>query len=612
MNFIIFAISNVLGKTVNSSSDLYRCEISKIECVEEYPFLLLEDNYCTDYCDCEDFFNEKCIISHYNIETQSALINNIISEIEDGSMDSFLSKNINEERKDIIIKVKNTIYQITSTFNQKNINDQNISLIDLGECENIIKEKYFIPKNESLLIFKIEKYIEGLLIPFIEYEIFNQKTKERLNLNVCKDKKINIIINTPVSINESIIYKYDLNNSYYNDICNKIDETGIDITLYDRKIEYINNNLYLCTINCTYIGYNKDKKIVTCLCQVQPGIILYTDINKEQIINSKINIKRVLNLNVMKCYNLLFSKEGLITNFGNYIMLFIILLNIGSAIFLYFKGYDLLCNEINEILDKKNMKIKNKTRLEEKEKEKVKENSNSKSKVIFDKQKYNKNSYDIKLSVDYNISNDCLENKEKVGIENYEDEKPIIYLSYELNIFPYEKAKQNDKRTYFQYYKSLILIKNIFFFGFYSYKDNNPYVIKNCIFFFIFALNLVTNALFFNDHIMHEIYKDKGAYNFFCFLPQIIYSVIISSIIEVIIKNLVLTQRNILEIKYEKNEYNLNPKVITVIKCIIIKLVSFYIITFPMLILFWYYISCFSIVYKNTQKHLFINSLVGL
>jgi len=594
-------------ETVSSSSDKYKCEISKIECVEEYPFLSIEENYCSDYCDIQDFFNDKCIISNYNIESQSALVINILNEIEDGSMDKFLTKYINEEGKDLIKKVNNTIYQITSSFNQKNINYQNLSLIDLGECENIIKEKYIIPMNETLLIFKTEKYIEGLLIPFIEYEIFNEKSKEILNLNECKARNIRITINIPVFINESIMYKFDLNNSYYNDICNNSKENGIDITLYDRKNEYINNNLYLCTINCTYIRYNEGNKTVTCLCQAQPGIILYTDINKEKIINSITNIKRELNLNVMKCYNLVFSKESLIINFGNYIILFIILLFICSAIFFYFKGYDLLCNEINEILKEKDINIKNKLKFEEK----VKENSTSKAKVNFDKKKDNK-SYEVKLSIDLNISNDFLENKEKIEIERNEIEKPIEYLSYEMNMFPYEEARQNDKRTYFQYYKSLLLINNIVIFSFYSNKDYNPYIIKICIFFFLFASNLVTNALFFNDHIMHEIYKDKGAYNFFCLLPQIIYSVLISSIIGMIIKNSVLSQRNILEIKNENNECNLRPKVITVIKCLIIKFVCFYIITFLFLILFWYYISCFSIVYKNTQKHLFINSLIGL
>jgi len=602
-----FCYNQCPKETVSSSSDIYKCEISKIECIEEYPFLRIEENYCSDYCDIEDFFNDKCIISNYNIESHSALIINIINEIEDGSMDKFLTKYINKEGKDLIKKVNNAIYQITTSFNQKNIDYQNLSLIDLGECENIIKEKYIIPMNETLLIFKTEKYIEGLLIPFIEYEIFNEKSKEILNLNECKDRNIRITINIPVSINESIIYKFDLNSSYYNDICINSEENGIDITLYDRKNEYINNNLYLCTINCTYIGYNKDNKTVTCLCQVKPGIILYTDINKEKIINSITNIKRQLNLNVMKCYNLVFSKESLIINFGNYIILSIILLFICSAIFFYFKGYDSLCNEINEILNEKDINIKNKLKFEEK----VKENSTSKTKVNFDKKKDNK-SYEFKLSVDLNISNDTLENKEKIEIEKNENEKPIEYLSYEMNMFPYEEARQNDKRTYFQYYKSLLLINNIVIFSFYSNKDYNPYIIKICIFFFLFASNLVVNALFFNDHIMHEIYKDKGAYNFFCLLPQIIYSVLISSIIDIIIKNSVLSQRNILEIKHEKNEYNLKHKIIIVIKCLIIKFVCFYIITFLLLILFWYYISCFSIVYKNTQKHLFINSLIGL
>ena len=360
-------------ETVSSSSDIYLCEIDKIECNEEYPFILVEDNSCTDYCICEDFFNDICTISNHNILSQSSLIINIISEIEDGSMDKFFSKLINEETTDKIKKVNNTIYQLTSSFNQKNLGYKNISSINLGECENAIKEKYIIPKNETLLIFKTEKYIEGLLIPFIEYEIFNQKTKEKLNLNVCLEKKINITINIPLSINESIIYKYDLNNSYYNDICNNSEENGIDITLYDRKNEYINNYLSLCTINCTYIGYNKYNKSIECLCKVQPGIILYTDINKEKIVNSIINIKRELNLNVMKCYNLLFSKEGLIINLGNYIIFLIILLYIGSAIFFYFKGYDLLCNEINQILNEKNMEINRELKFEEK----VKENSNS-------------------------------------------------------------------------------------------------------------------------------------------------------------------------------------------------------------------------------------------
>ena len=37
---------------------------------------------------------------------------------------------------------------------------------------------------------------------------------------------------------------------------------------------------------------------------------------------------------------------------------------------------------------------------------------------------------------------------------------------------------------------------------------------------------------FFNDRTMHKIYVDRGEYNFYYQLPQIIYSFIISYIIK--------------------------------------------------------------------------------
>ena len=69
---------------------------------------------------------------------------------------------LNGEKKEIIKKVNNTIYQITSSFNQNNKDYNNVSSIKLCECENILKEKYKIPKNNSLIIFKIEHFVKGL------------------------------------------------------------------------------------------------------------------------------------------------------------------------------------------------------------------------------------------------------------------------------------------------------------------------------------------------------------------------------------------------------------------------------------------------------------------
>ena len=48
---------------------------------------------------------------------------------------------------------------------------------------------------------------------------------------------------------------------------------------------------------------------------------------------------------------------------------------------------------------------------------------------------------------------------------------------------------------------------------------------------------------------MHKIYEDKGSFNFFYHIPQILYSTLISSVINMIIKNLSLSEKNVLEIK---------------------------------------------------------------
>ena len=112
------------------------------------------------------------------------MINTISNEIIDGSVDELLSKVLNKDKKDYFVKNNNSeIFHITSTYNQINNDYNNISSIDIGECEKILKENYGINSNESLTIFKVDFYIENYMIPITEYEIFSPKTNEKLDLN---------------------------------------------------------------------------------------------------------------------------------------------------------------------------------------------------------------------------------------------------------------------------------------------------------------------------------------------------------------------------------------------------------------------------------------------
>ena len=227
------------------------------------------------------------------------------------------------------------------------------------------------------------------------------------------------------------------------------------------------------------------------------------------------------------------------------------------------------------------------------------------------KNNLDKTNIDIKNDSEISINKNRLNIKYNNKTNNIETKKRIEYFDSEINTISFNEALKNDKRTFFQYYISLIKTKHILIFLFNRNKDYNSFTIKICLFFFNLALYLTVNTIFFNDSTLHIIYMNKGNFNIKFILPQIIYSIIISSIIISIIKNYSFTQQNILEIKHEKSKHNLNTRVTIAIKHINIKYICFFIFTFIFLLFFWYYLSCFCAVYKNTQIYLIQTTLIS-
>ena len=93
---------------------------------------------------------------------------------------------------------------------------------------------------------------EGMKIPKVEYDVYCKLFDSKLvklNLSVCQDSKISLSI--PVEIDGNLD---KLNNSsgYYNDICyTSTTESGTDITLKERKNEYVNNTV--CQDDCEFV-----------------------------------------------------------------------------------------------------------------------------------------------------------------------------------------------------------------------------------------------------------------------------------------------------------------------------------------------------------------------
>ena len=287
----------------------------------------------------------------------------IKNELLNGSFDLSISNTIYENKNDLLIIEKDMIYQITSFENQNsnisirqleksssNILPEEPSKIKFKECEAKLKNYYKINDTNSLVILKIDYFENGLLLPIIEYEIYNMKKKEILNLTICQDSTIDI--EYLVSINDNNLIKHNSSSEYYNNICyGYTTEKGTDIIIKDRRNEFINYNMSLCEKNCEFSGYNYNTKKALCECHVKTIFHSISNIinDKDKLLNNFINIKEITNLFLIKCFYLLFSKEGIIINIGSYIILLIIILNIPIVIIFIIKGKDYINDEIKKI-----------------------------------------------------------------------------------------------------------------------------------------------------------------------------------------------------------------------------------------------------------------------
>ena len=95
----------------------------------------------------------------------------------------------------------------------------NLTSIHLGKCENILRKEYNIPDNEDIYMKKIDfiqLYMNTSKVKFDIYSRLNGTNLIKLNLSLCENNKINILIHAPLTDKIDILNK---SSNYYNDIC---------------------------------------------------------------------------------------------------------------------------------------------------------------------------------------------------------------------------------------------------------------------------------------------------------------------------------------------------------------------------------------------------------
>ena len=82
--------------THTTKNNKYLCEKNIDKCLKKTLYINIEDNSCLNDCNSIDFFNEKCTLNEHNSEGYNILVNNIIKDIKNNSLNQLISNVLNE------------------------------------------------------------------------------------------------------------------------------------------------------------------------------------------------------------------------------------------------------------------------------------------------------------------------------------------------------------------------------------------------------------------------------------------------------------------------------------------------------------------------------------
>ena len=604
-------------------------------CTENFPYYVVETRECVEICGFDQVLNQKCLMQHpragfillnnpfdlrntFNPINQTTTINQIISNtifkefaasynIDINSINNFLGNgqiynlpksqiiignNISIELTSVRLELEKLAQKIAGTFTKEEEKPET-SILDLSKCQAILKKKYGISEEEDLMIIKGDtlKELNQFYGTQTDYQLFSTSLGAFLPLDACKEEGTTVEVINPFA-SENIIASlfqnkissaisngynaFDKDSPFYHDVCTPFtNENGNDVLLDDRINDYFTEQLNICEDGCTFKEYNITTNLYTCQCPIKNAI--NQDISEYKNISEELpkdffKKHKNSNIEVFKCASQVFSNEGQKNNWGSYILLTCLASFIGSAVF-YF--------------------IKERPKID----------------TIFNGFNYNNSVANPPKPIDPKSTDKKFDQYDMPAIKK--ENKTIVINDEQLNNADYKTAKAKDKRGYLKLYWSLLKLKQLFIFTFYTSTDYNLRIVKIALFILFLSFYFAFTALFFNDSIMREIYIYKGNTNAAIHIPNIILSSICCLIMNFIVRFISLSERDIANINCQINEGERKKLCDKTKKLLKIKLIILFAISAVLIGLCWYYVSAFCAVFKNSQGHYFINVFVA-
>ena len=343
-NILIFSRNKCIDDCKKDSDYIFEYDKNcLIQCPENLK-IDVETKHCLEDCyENQIAFDEMCYNSLPNNNSNFFKNGNIfiknLTNFDDFLNNIILSTYSPEIGNNLIIQRPDEIvYQITNSINEldllrdKSKNTYNISIIDLGQCEFLLKKENNINENDSLIFIKSEIKTNKVSEKNVKYDAYNPYNKEKLNLSICEEIPVNIYFPMELSKGTRQIYEqmknsgydmFNINDPFYQDICTPFDsENGTDILLSDR-IDYIyNNDDTQCQSNCQNSQYSIESKYLSCSCSINEEVNIVhkksDKFNAKKIYESFYEVLKYSNYNIIKCYNVILNINVIKINISSY------------------------------------------------------------------------------------------------------------------------------------------------------------------------------------------------------------------------------------------------------------------------------------------------------
>ena len=313
---------------------------------------------CVDTCPENYVLNPertRCVFSSFSgttspSEFRDILFSNITSFVDSDSVingTNFKAQIISSSDIDPIEQIKN-----------------GISGLDFGDCIQTLKTKYNIPADEDLIVIEIETKEDQESNKDLNYDKDCVDLGKNVKVSIC-DKYGNILdmsycnneitvmkyvgdvdnidLNTAMDYADQGIDVFNAQDSFFNDRCHHF-KSDQDVILGDRREDFY-QNVSFCDEGCTYNGMDFTYMIAKCSCDA--GSMQDENVNLDELdpeakkgitlndlANSFTSDLFSFNIDVIKCYNLVFDLEILRQNQGFFS--FVVMIGLQIIFLIYF------------------------------------------------------------------------------------------------------------------------------------------------------------------------------------------------------------------------------------------------------------------------------------